>query len=133
MADCYQIIAFDSAGNNSIPSTKICVDSCNYYHLPNAFTPDANGINDLYHPGPYKFVDHVNMKIFNRWGILVFETENPDINWNGKIMGTGDLVSDGVYYYICDVYEYRLTGIVPRNLTGFIHVYGKDANSNPMK
>jgi len=133
IAGCYQIIAYDSAGNNSVPSTKICVDSCNYYNLPNVFTPDANGINDLYHPGPYKFVDHVNMKIFNRWGILVFETKNPDINWNGRIMGTGDLVSDGVYYYICDVYEYRLTGIAPRNLTGFIHVYGKDLNSNPMK
>ncbi len=133
MAGCYQVSAVDSAGNESPLFEKVCVDSCNYYDLPNIFTPDANGINDLYHPGPYKFVDHVDMKIFNRWGILVFQTNNPDINWDGRIMGTGDLVSDGVYYYICDVYEYRLTGIVPRNLTGFIHVYGKDANSNPMK
>ncbi len=133
MAGCYQVSALDSAGNESPLSTKVCIDSCNYYKLPNVFTPDANGINDFYHPGPYKFVDHVNMKIFNRWGVLVFETTDPDINWNGRIMGTGDLVSDGIYYYICDVYEYRLTGIVPRNLTGFIHVYGKDSNSNPMK
>lgn len=133
MSGCYQVSAVDSAGNESTYSNKVCVDSCSYYNLPNIFTPDNNGINDLYKPGPYKYVDHIDLKIFNRWGILVFKTTDPDINWDGKVMGTNDLVSDGVYYYVCDVYEFRLTGIVPRNITGFIHVFGKESNSSPLK
>ena len=68
------------------------------------------------------------MKIFNRWGIQVYETEDPDINWDGKISGTDRLVAPGVYYYICDVYERRLSGEVVNALTGFIYVYSGDDN-----
>ena len=65
---------------------------------------------------------------FNRWGGLVFETEDPQINWDGKITGTNKLVSTGVYYYICDVYENRLSGLETTTLTGFIHVYSGEEN-----
>jgi gliding motility-associated-like protein len=127
MAGCYIVTAVDSAGNES-SSPKVCIDSCSYYELPNVFTPNGSPPNDIFHPGPYKFVDHIDLKIFNRWGTLVFETTNPDINWNGEYLNTGKLVTTGVYYYICDVYEHRLTGIVPRNITGFIHVFTNGRN-----
>ena len=130
MAGCYQISALDSAGNESILSNKICVDSCSYYELPNVFTPNGDGVNDILHPGPYKFVDHIDLKIFNRWGTLVFETTDPDINWNGRIANSNKKVSPGVYYYVCDVYEYRLTGIVPRTLKGFIHIFYSNKDKN---
>ncbi len=130
MAGCYQISALDSAGNESILSNKICVDSCSYYELPNVFTPNGDGVNDILHPGPYKFVAHIDLKIFNRWGTLVFETTDPDINWDGKIENSSKKVSPGVYYYVCDVYEYRLTGIVPRTLKGFIHIFYSKDNKN---
>lgn len=123
MAGCYAIAAVDSFQNESELSNKVCLDNCIYYELPNMFTPNGDGINDFYKPGPYQFVDKVDMKIFNRWGNLIFETENPDINWNGTYMENGKLVSPGVYYYICDVYEYRLVGLTPRNMVGFIHVF----------
>jgi len=70
------------------------------------------------------------MKIFDRWGILIFETTDPDINWNGTYMENGKLVTTGVYYYICDVYEYRLTGILPRNLVGFVHIFAEEKSKN---
>ena len=38
-------------------------------------------------------------------------------------MQSKKIVPSGVYYYICDVYEPRITGIEVRNLVGFIHVY----------
>lgn len=131
LAACYQIMALDSAGNLSSGGTKICVDECSFYELPNVFTPNADTYNDLYHPLEYQFVEKVDMKIYNRWGNLVFETQNPDINWDGRDMTSGNLVSAGIYYYICEVYEYRLTGIEGRNLTGFIHVFGEDKTSKP--
>ena len=54
------------------------------------------------------------------------------INWEGKHKDTDELVSPGVYYYICDVYEKRLTGIEPRNMAGFVYVYSaRGAVINP--
>lgn len=129
---CYYLTAVDSAGNESICSDFVqCVDICTYYELPNIFTPNGDNINDLYHPLPYKFVDRIDLKIYNRWGNLVFETEDPDINWNGEDINGGKVVSDGVYYYICDVYEQRLSGIIPRNISGFIHIYQNTQKQEP--
>ena len=68
------------------------------------------------------------MTIFNRWGLQVYYTQDPSINWDGKINDTDRLVAPGVYYYICDVYEQRLTGLEVYALTGFIYVYSGDAN-----
>ena len=39
------------------------------------------------------------MKIFNRWGNLVWQTENPNINWNGTDQENGKELNDGVYLY----------------------------------
>ncbi len=128
LAACYSFELIDSAGNlATCIDDKQCIDICSYYELPNIFTPNGDNMNDLYHPLPYKFVQRVDMKIYNRWGDLVYQTEDPDINWDGKDITTHKLVPEGVYYYICDVYEERLSGIIPRNLSGFIQiVYKKD-------
>ncbi len=131
MAGCYVVTAVDSFLNESPYSNIVCIDECTYYELPNVFTPDGNSMNDLYRPGNYRFVEKVNMQIFNRWGVLVFQTEDPDINWDGTYMENGKKVVDGVYYYICDVYEYHLTGLEPRTLVGFIHVYSGDKPVEP--
>jgi len=132
LAGCYYLGAVDSTGNESTcKNNKQCIDICEYYKLPNIFTPNSDNINDLFHPYPYKFVDHIDLKIYNRWGNLVFETDDPDINWDGKDINTNQLVPNGVYYYICDVYEYRINGLKPRNISGFIHiVYNKKNNTN---
>ncbi|MBL4755182.1 MAG: gliding motility-associated C-terminal domain-containing protein, partial [Flavobacteriales bacterium] len=72
-----------------------------------------------------------DLKIFNRWGQLVFETTDPDINWDGKYFRNGQDVAQGVYYYVCEVFMIRLTGIETKTLTGFVHVLGeRPANTN---
>jgi len=128
LTGCYFITAVDSFENESEPSVRLCLDECSNYDLPNVFSPNGDGINDIYRPFRTAYVDRVEMTIFNRWGIEVFRTEDPDINWDGKISGKDQLVSPGVYYYICDVYEYRLSGIEVYTLTGFIYVYSGDDN-----
>lgn len=129
IAGCYYVTAIDSFFNESSFGVKVCVDNCEYYRLPNIFTPNGDGQNDLFKPAPYMFVHSVEMKIFNRWGNLIFETDNPDILWDGTVNGKN--VPSGVYYYVCDVYEYRLDGIMPRNLSGFVHVErGKESGNN---
>lgn len=132
LSACYYLAAVDSAGNEAIcDSNIICVDNCFYYELPNIFTPNGDNINDLFHPYPYQFVESIDLKIYDRWGVLVYETTDPDINWNGEDMNSGKVVSDGVYYYLCDVYEYRLSGIIPRNISGFVHIYQNTEKQQP--
>ena len=131
LAGCYYITAVDSFGNESQPSVKICVDECIKYEIPNVFSPNNDGVNDILRPYAYQDVRKIDMKIFNRWGQMIFETQDPNINWDGKIAGSNKLASPGVYYYICDVYEKRITGIEVRNIVGFIHLYHeKDAINN---
>lgn len=128
LAGCYFVTAIDSFGNESIPSVRLCLDECSNYVLANVFSPNGDGVNDIYRPQRTSYVERVGMTIFNRWGIQVFYTEDPDINWDGKIDGSKQLVAPGVYYYVCDVYEQRLTGEEVYAITGFIYVYSGDEN-----
>jgi len=124
LAGCYAVTAIDSFENESAFSIKICVDNCILYSLPNVFTPNDDGINDTYISSNLNnVVEKVKMKIFNRYGQLVYETSDPAINWEGKYRNSNSKVSSGVYYYLCDVYEPRISGIEVRTLVGFIHVY----------
>ncbi|MCX6224338.1 MAG: gliding motility-associated C-terminal domain-containing protein, partial [Bacteroidia bacterium] len=127
MAGCYAMTAVDSVGNESIMSSIVCVDNCINYTIPNVFTPNGDRINDLLKPHKYSRVEKIDLKIFSRWNVLVFQTEDPEINWDGKNRINGKQVPAGVYYYVCSVFERRLTGIEPRYLTGFVHVLYSEA------
>lgn len=111
IAGCYTVTAFDANRNESIESNIVCVDNCPSYTLPNTFTPNGDGTNELFKPFPYRFIDRVDFKVFNRWGALVFETTDPDLNWDGKNLD-GQELKDGVYFYVCRVFESRVTGVV---------------------
>ncbi len=124
IAGCYVVTAVDTAGNES-ERKPVCIDNCPCYILPNVFTPNQDGKNDIYTPIlPYRFVDKVDMKIFNRWGNLVFETSNPMINWDGKDQKTNKEAKEGVYYYTCRVFEIRVDGVKESKevLSGYIHL-----------
>jgi len=64
--------------------------------MPNAFTPNGDAKNEKYIP-VVTSVSGYELSIFNRWGMLVFQTNNPDEGWNGKING-GD-APVGVYVF----------------------------------
>lgn len=130
IAGCYAVVALDSFYNASTFSNEVCVDNCADYNLPNTFTPNGDGFNDLFTPIlPYRFIDHIEMKIFDRWGNLVFETEDPMINWDGKNLQGKD-VAEGVYYYVCNVYEITVSGVKPfaKPKKGYIHLIRADLN-----
>ncbi len=122
VAACYYVTATDSAGNESSPSIEWCVDNCPSYTLPNVFTPDNNGINDVFRPFPYKYVQSVDMTIYSRWGNKVFGTKNADILWKGTFDNGAKPCSSGTYYYVGEVYEITLYGIVPRKIAGYVEL-----------
>lgn len=125
LTGCYHIVAVDSIGNQSIVSNQVCADNCPIFEIPNTFTPNGDGQNDLFTPfKTARFIARIDMQIFNRWGTLVYQTQDPNIAWNGKNMG-GDDVAEGVYFYNCKVYEQRVDGIQLSTdiRSGFIQVF----------
>ncbi|MCO5229896.1 MAG: gliding motility-associated C-terminal domain-containing protein [Chitinophagales bacterium] len=122
---CYQVKAVDEVDNISQASNEICVSDCPIYELPNTFTPNGDGVNDLYTPIlPYSGVNRINIHIFNKMGNLVFETTSPDILWNGTDFKNGKELPTGVYYYVCEVYFQTLEGEskLEKPLSGYIHL-----------
>lgn len=123
VAGCYAVTAVDSFANESPIINKICVDNCPLYELPNIFTPNGDNANDFFISLPYRYVKDIEIKIYDRWGLLLFETTDPDVMWNGtNAKGSKAPCSDGTYFYVCIVNEIRLEGIVPRVLKGFVQL-----------
>lgn len=57
------------------------------YHIPTAFTPNGDGRNDVFRPIPNGIVRTDRFRIFNRWGQLLFETNEWLKGWNGRFQG----------------------------------------------
>jgi gliding motility-associated-like protein len=120
IAACYAVSAFDANGNEGDKSVMVCIDSCNFYEIPNVFTPNGDNINDILLAKTSALVEKVNFSLYNRNGLLIFKTEEPKINWDGTYKGK--IVSPGVYFYQCDVFEMRISELEQFHLSGFIHV-----------
>jgi gliding motility-associated-like protein len=130
LAGCYVITAEDEKGNVSAFSDTVCIENCPYYNLPNAFTPNGDGANDVYTPFPgWRFVSKVEMKIYNRWGSVVWQTENPNINWDGSDQESNKELEDGIYLYSGFYYVLKSDGSLikmplpqDKDGGGFIHL-----------
>jgi gliding motility-associated-like protein len=109
-------------GNYSVEVSNLCFshsDAVNvdYEHcaqelyLPNAFTPDGNGLNEVFLP-VFAYPDEVEeyrMEIYNRWGTLVFRSEEKTFGWDGAN------APSGVYAYVV---TYKTRGEHARSVTG---------------
>jgi gliding motility-associated-like protein len=120
IAGCYAVSAFDSIGNESEKSVMVCIDSCNFYEIPNVFTPNGDNFNEKLVAKTSGLVEKVDFRLYNRNGMLLFRTAEPRIEWDGTYKGK--IVSPGVYFYQCDVFERRISGLEQFHLSGFVHV-----------
>ncbi|MDF7822245.1 gliding motility-associated C-terminal domain-containing protein [Runella sp. MFBS21] len=98
-AGCYYVTAVTRFNRESERSNIVCKDNCTTYRLPNVFTPNNDGKNDLFQPLTCPlFVESVVFVVYNRWGQKLFETTNPSLNWDGKT-SDGQEVPAGTYFY----------------------------------
>ena len=67
--------------------------------VPDAITPNGDGFNDVFRI-PCAATNNLGMKIFNRWGDKVFETDRYNNDWTGT--HDGELLPPGPYYYVLD-------------------------------
>lgn len=72
--------------------------------VPNLFTPNGDGINDILYPDGWGIKELVSFKIFNRWGQKVFESHDISIGWDGTYHGMKQAID--TYSYIVEVRTY---------------------------
>ncbi|NPD46201.1 gliding motility-associated C-terminal domain-containing protein, partial [Lentimicrobium sp. S6] len=94
-------------------SSEGCLDSTDSYFVvypvlrffvPNAFSPNGNGINEYFGPQGRYFEDKsYNFRIFNRWGKQVYETNDYYQPWDGVDESTGEIAPIGVYAYVIEL------------------------------
>jgi gliding motility-associated-like protein len=67
-------------------------------YVPNAFTPDQDGVNEIFKPViSGADVTDYRFQIFNRWGEMIFVTDNPEQGWIGEVNGGDHFAQNGVY------------------------------------
>ena len=99
----YILTVTDSVGCTSIDTIDVVVLE-SVVNLPMAFSPNADGVNDyLFAEGQY--VAHFYLRIFNRWGNIVFETNDMQIGWDGKFGGSEQPLGTYVYVITGTLYE----------------------------
>jgi gliding motility-associated-like protein len=84
-------------------------------YAPNSFTPDNDGVNDVFMIKS-SATEWMELTIFNRWGQIVFQTNDPNMPWDGSFSGGDYYCQDGVYQFRL---KYRCLANVSTKL-GFI-------------
>ena len=94
----YRVVAIKPTDNEHLKS--VSNETTLYFplnlYIPNAFTPNGDGINDFF-GAVGEGIDSYRLRIFNRWGVLVFETTNLNHQWDGYY--NGQLAPIGAYTY----------------------------------
>ena len=89
------------------------------YFIPEAFSPNGDGINDLFLIPEIRNLENIGLTVFNSWGDIVFQTDNYENNWDGYAntgLYKGKKVNPGTYYYMI-----KLEG-AKEKLTGFVYI-----------
>jgi gliding motility-associated-like protein len=100
-------------------SIYVAGDDEPYINLANVFTPGSkDGLNDEF-TIENKGLEFFTIKIYNRWGALVYQTTNADESWNGRVQNQGENCPAGSYFYILD---YQLQGQSKMNVNGVVNL-----------
>ena len=91
--------AIDTFGCVDSVKARVSVKVPYFFYIPNAFTPDGDGLNERFAPqGEGVDPDNYSMQIFDRSGLLIFSTRNPYDYWDGRNKH-GQMCPEGVYVY----------------------------------
>ncbi|MEO6902480.1 MAG: PKD domain-containing protein [Bacteroidia bacterium] len=112
----YYLTISDMGGCTTYDSVRIEFPKCvnDKFFIPNVFTPNGDGVNDLFDITGLCINNNYKLTIFNNWGKEMFSTTDRRKSWDGKQMKNGLEASSGVYYYIL-----LMDGVAHK---GFIHL-----------
>jgi gliding motility-associated-like protein len=121
------VIASDQCGNNITSPPILVYEQCPIA-APNVITVDGDGVNDFFVVKNLEDFDRLEVQIFNRWGNLVYESNDYQNDWNG-VDKSGKKLEDGVYFYMIEPtsekYEYDDKERSLYVVHGFLHLFQK--------
>ncbi len=111
-----QLVALSPEGCYDTADFVICNTYKTFINIPNVFTPDADGFNDVFKVEIEGYAKY-EIKIYNRFSEKVFESTDPNNPWNGKKDNTGADLAAGVYYVVIN---YQLRGQAEQTYNGTV-------------
>jgi gliding motility-associated-like protein len=96
----YAVTVMDADGCLATDTVNL-VDNCLRVFLPSAFSPNADGLNDAF-TWAFTQVESPILRIYDRWGGLVFESQDISGSWDGTQRQSGQAVPSGVYVYLLE-------------------------------
>ncbi|MBS1783005.1 MAG: gliding motility-associated C-terminal domain-containing protein [Bacteroidetes bacterium] len=94
----FQVIGTDQYGCRDTAYVHMGIDYHMYEFIPNAFTPNGDGHNDVFSVRHMKFQRLIEFRIFNRWGEEVYSSTDMNNGWDGTFKGVPQ--EAGVYHYL---------------------------------
>lgn len=95
-AGVYTVKITNTAGCSGTDTVSVSEDCLNDIIFPNAFTPNEDNLNEIFLPFG-STIKNFNLKIYNRWGQLIFESVDQSRGWDGTYLGKRQ--EEGIYLY----------------------------------
>lgn len=77
------------------------------FYIPNAFTPDGDGVNDFF-TGKGIYIEEFEMSIFDRWGNMIYRSDDISKPWDGKANKGTEIAQSDVYVYSIKVTDFKM-------------------------
>ncbi|MEM9549266.1 MAG: LamG-like jellyroll fold domain-containing protein [Bacteroidota bacterium] len=118
-ADGTYSLRIENGCDTILSSINVQFEDCCTLHMPNTFSPNFDGINDefkaIINRDHCKNITSFRMKIFDRWGSCVFESQNIDYGWDGMFVGKNATI--GIYVYIIEYFNGSNLELLRGNVT----------------
>lgn len=97
----YIALLTNAFGCVTVDTFSVDNDCAPIVFVPNAFTPNQDGNNDVFEAPVVEFVSDFQIFIYSRWGELIFQSDDPEFQWDGTFAGDGgELLPIGTYPYV---------------------------------
>jgi len=110
----YEVVLITISPDGCMDTTFALINIIEGLQIPNVFTPNGDGYNDIFQVLTSGIVDY-DLQIYNRWGILIFQSYSTAIHWDGRTLA-GEEAAAGTYFYILTAKsgtkDYSRTGII---------------------
>jgi gliding motility-associated-like protein len=115
----YLITLISESVNGCIDTTSkvLVINDDLLWFIPNSFTPNGDGINDIWRPiGTTVDLKSYSCKVYDRWGRIVFQTADLSKGWNGDVLGSEYYPGTQIFTYVLEITssttedKYELTG-----------------------
>lgn len=103
----YHVHVVSAVGCQGDASVKVYVVNNTEFFIPTAFTPNGDGLNDMFKPTTVGYRAINFFRIYNRWGQLIYDAHSLETGWDGTYGGKP--VDVGVYYWLLSMVDYTGT------------------------